>query len=121
MLNRYFSMDDLQYPFIASFAAQMGCISIARLAYQTGWSMIAVLVCASALGIALIAIPSLLFMGNINWTDPKVIGVIASAPIAATLFASLQTSIRDCPRTTERWWRQGSIGVIASLAAFPWV
>jgi phytol kinase len=101
-------------PYAASYAAQLACIGVARLAAERpDWSLARVVLTAAIFAGLLMLVP-LLVLPDFGLREPRVLLVVAAAPLAAIAFAWWQPQIRDCPIDARRWWRQA---ICATAAA----
>ena len=116
LLVYYRYQDESLLPFYnCTFMAELICIYIAQWASQyLQQSLFIIAVVSSCLGLAMIMLPHLWFFSEYFSTQLFVFS--AAIAFASSLsFILLQPQIRDCPRSTTRWLRQGGIATTASL------
>jgi len=112
------NISELYFPFTVSFATQLGMIGLARLCHQyPDMNRITLWVRCTAQASVIIFVPWLLITGiNFNSIAYASIGV-SLVGIAVIGFYYLQPCIKDCPVNNARFWRQGGVGFVVSLAA----
>lgn len=105
------------YLFTLSFAAQLGMIAIARLAYDYPR-----LPTAALLGICILQGWGLLLAPYVllAWAEPRclvfALWALPGVALAAIGFYFLQPGVRDCPADTGRWLRNAGLGALGSAA-----
>jgi len=103
------------YLFTLSFAAQLGMIAVARLAYDyPGLPTMVLLGICVLQGWGLLMLPYLVFA----WSEPLGVACVAWAlagvALATVGFFFLQPNVRDCPADRPRWLRHAALGALGT-------
>ncbi len=98
-----------------TFMTELICIYIAQWANQyLKQSLLVITAISSSLGFVMIMLP-LLWFSSEYFPFKLIVSSVAIAIVAGLGFIVLQPRIRECPRCTTRWLRQGGIATASSL------
>jgi phytol kinase len=102
-----------------AYTAELICIYIAQWAYQyQNRSLLQITMTSALLGFVMLLVPYIWFF-NTGFSFKILIVSLTVALLSSQLFRYFQPQIRNCPLTSDRWIRQGGIGLIVSF--IPWI